>query len=139
MGSREALLRLQRFQVNENRRKIAQIEGMIAECERIATVLECEIKDEQSRAGIYDPSHIAYPTYAKAAMQRRANLMQSADDLRGRLGDAEAALTEAIEELTKGELRELAQQQGRTEPDAGTPDAFGAALSGAKVCWSSST
>ena len=26
---------------------------------------------EQDRAGIHDPAHFAYPTYAKAAMQRR--------------------------------------------------------------------
>src|SRR5258708_9032045 len=66
MKSRETLIRLKKFQVDERRRKVAQIEGMIAEFERMAGDLEREIKSEQDRAGIHDPGHFAYPTYAKA-------------------------------------------------------------------------
>src|SRR5438105_13080066 len=80
MKSRETLIRLKKFQVDEKRRKVAQIEGMIAEFERIGTELEREIKSEQDRAGIQDPAHFAYPTYAKAAMARRENLKRSADE-----------------------------------------------------------
>ena len=68
MKSRETLIRLKKFQVDEKRRKVAQIEGMIAEFERMAGDLEREIKTEQDRAGIHDPAHFAYPTYAKAAI-----------------------------------------------------------------------
>ena len=64
MKSRETLIRLKKFQVDEKRRKVAQIEAMIAEFERIATDLDREIKTEQDRAGIHDPAHFAYPTYA---------------------------------------------------------------------------
>jgi len=46
------------------------------------STLEREIQNEQDRAGINDPSHFAYPTYAKAAIQRRENLTRSADELR---------------------------------------------------------
>ena len=67
MKSRETLIRLKKFQVDERRRKVAQIETMIAEFERMAADLEREIKVEQDRAGIHDPGHFAYPTYAKAA------------------------------------------------------------------------
>ena len=104
MKSRETLIRLKKFQVDEKRRKVAQIEGMIAEFERMATDLEREIKVEQERAGITDPGHFAYPTYAKAANQRRENLKRSADDLRSQLEDAKLALGEAFEDLKKVEL-----------------------------------
>lgn len=104
MKSRETLIRLKKFQVDEKRRKVAQIEGMIAEFERIAGDLEREIKTEQDRAGIHDPAHFAYPTYAKAAIQRRENLKRSADELKGQLNDAKEALSEAFEELKKVEL-----------------------------------
>src|SRR5664279_1304581 len=67
MKSRETLIRLKKFQVDEKRRKVAQIEAMIAEFDRIAAELDREIKTEQERAGIHDPAHFAYPTYAKAA------------------------------------------------------------------------
>jgi flagellar FliJ protein len=104
MKSRESLIRLKRFQVDEKRRKVAQIEGMIVEFDRMTTELEREIKTEQERAGIHDPAHFAYPTYAKAAIQRRENLKRSADELRTQLEDAKAALGEAFEELKKVEL-----------------------------------
>jgi flagellar protein FliJ len=104
MKSRETLIRLKKFQVDEKRRKVAQIEGMIAEFERMATDLEREIRVEQERAGIHDPAHFAYPTYAKAAMNRRENLKRSADELKVQLDDAKAALGEAFEELKKVEL-----------------------------------
>ena len=124
MKSRETLIRLKRFQVDEKRRRVAQIEGMIAEFERMAADLEREIKAEQDRAGIHDPGHFAYPTYAKAAMNRRENLKRSADELRGQLEDAKSALAEAFEELKKVELlderdqaRERAEENAREQAD----------------------
>ena len=119
MKSRETLIRLKRFQVDEKRRQVAQIEAMIAEFDRIATELEREIKIEQDRAGIHDPAHFAYPTYAKAATARRENLKHSTDELRVQLEDAKVALGEAFEELKKVEmLDERDQQRERAEENA---------------------
>src|SRR4030081_1554071 len=137
MKSRETLIRLKKFQVDEKRRKVAQIEGMIAEFERIGVDLEREIKTEQDRAGIHDPGHFAYPTYAKAAMQRRENLKRSADKLKIQLEDAKTALGEAFEEMTKVELLdERDQMRERAEEDAreqGDLDAIGLLRSGARA------
>jgi flagellar protein FliJ len=119
MKSRETLIRLKKFQVDEKRRKVAQIEAMIAEFERIAGDLDREIKTEQDRAGIHDPAHFAYPTYAKAAIVRRENLKRSADELKVQVDDAKAALGEAFEELKKVEmLDERDQQREKAEANA---------------------
>ena len=127
MKSRETLIRLKRFQVDEKRRRVAQIEIMITDFQRMSTELDREILTEQERAGITDPSHFAYPTYAKAAIQRRENLTRSADELRGQLEDAKAALAEAFEELKKVELlderdqaRERAEEGAREQIDLGS-------------------
>jgi flagellar export protein FliJ len=118
MKSRDTLIRLRRFQVDERRRRVAQIEAMIAEFERISAELDRDIKTEQDRTGIHDPGHFAYPTYAKAAMHRRENLLRSVDDLRGQLDDAKAALGEAFEEMRKVELLdERDQLRERIEDD----------------------
>ncbi|MFZ0236818.1 MAG: flagellar export protein FliJ, partial [Xanthobacteraceae bacterium] len=53
MKSRETLVRLKKFQVDEKRRKVAQIETMIAEFDRMSGELEREIRVEQDRAGIH--------------------------------------------------------------------------------------
>lgn len=128
MKSRETLIRLRKFQVDENRRRTAQIEAMIAEFERMGADLEREIKTEQERVGIHDPSHFAYPTYAKAATQRRENLKHSVDDLKTQLDDAKAALGEAFAELKKVEqLGERDQMRERAADDAAQTelDSFG--------------
>jgi flagellar FliJ protein len=106
MKSRETLIRLKRFQVDAKRRRVVQIETMIAEFGRIAAELDREIAAEETKAGISDPNHFAYPTYARAATQRRDNLRRSAQDLHAQLDDAKAALGEAFEELKKVEILE---------------------------------
>ena len=89
---------------------------MISGFERISADLERDIKIEQDRSGIHDPAHFAYPTYAKAAIQRRNNLKRSAHGLKIQLEDAKAALGEAFEEMRKVELLgERDQIRERTE------------------------
>src|SRR5712675_3765970 len=104
MKSRNTLIRSKKFQLDEKRRKVAQMEAMIADFQRMAADLEREIVAEQERAGIHDPAHFAYPTYAKAAMARRENLKRSIDELRIQLEEAKSALGEAFEEMKKVEL-----------------------------------
>jgi flagellar export protein FliJ len=117
MKSRETLIRLKKFQVDERQRKVAQIETMIAEFERMAGDLEREIRVEQDRAGIHDPAHFAYPTYAKAAMGRRENLKRSADELRGQLEGVKGGLDDALDELKKAELLDERDQMRDREAD----------------------
>jgi flagellar export protein FliJ len=104
MKSRDTLIRLKRFHVDEKRRRVSQIETMIAEFQRMASDLDREIAAEQQRAGIHDVTHFAYPTYARAAGQRRDNLLRSAEDMKGQLAEAQDELAEAFEELKKVEL-----------------------------------
>jgi flagellar protein FliJ len=123
MKSRETLIRLKKFQVDERRRKVAQIETMIAEFERMAGDLEREIRVEQDRAGIHDPAHFAYPTYAKAAIVRRENLKRSADELRGQLETAKGGLDDALDELKKAELLDERDQMREREADSAVEQA----------------
>ena len=66
-------------------KRALQIKALIADFERRANDLEQEVVMEEKRAGIHDPAHYAYPTYAKAASLRRDNLQRSADELRAEL------------------------------------------------------
>ena len=103
MKLQETLVRLKRFQVDEKRRRVAQIESMVADFSKIARELEQEITLEEQRAGIFDTSHFAYPTYARAARARRDNLKRSAEELMSQLEDARNRLEEAIADLDKAQ------------------------------------
>jgi flagellar export protein FliJ len=106
MKSRENLVRLKRFQVNEKRRQIMQLDMMIAEFERMANELEIQIAAEEKKSGITDINHFAYPTFAKAARQRRDNLRNSQSDLMQQKSLAQTILAEAEAELSKAEMLE---------------------------------
>src|SRR5690606_5168928 len=56
-----------------------------------------------------------YSTFAKAALQRRDNLLASATDMRGKLETAQDQLAEALEDLKKVEL--LDQREHQRERD----------------------
>ena len=112
MKSRDHLVRLKRFQVEERRRRVAQIETMIAEFGRMAADLDREIAAEEQRSGITDPNHFAYPTYARAAVVRRDNLRRSAHELQDQVEEARGHLGTAMDELKKAESME-----SRDKPD----------------------
>ena len=118
MKSRDTLIRLKRFQVEDRRRRLAQIERMISEFSRMAGDLDREIANEEKRAGIADPTHFAYPTYARAAIVRRDNLKHSAGELNGQLEDAKARLDEALEELRKVESLDGREKAGERAGEA---------------------
>jgi flagellar FliJ protein len=118
MKSRQSLIRFKRFQVDQKRQQLAQIENMIAEFHRMADDLDKQIGEEEAKAGISDVAHFAYPTFARAAAQRRDNLMNSAGELDGQLREAQDALAEAIEELKKVEILEERSADRDRQEDA---------------------
>ena len=107
----ESLIRLKKFQVDEKRRQVAQIEMMIADFERMAAELDQQIEIEHTKTGISDVAHFAYSTFAKAALSRRDNLLNSANDMKSKLEAAQDALAEALEDLKKVELLDQREHQ----------------------------
>lgn len=104
MRSRETLLRLHRFRTEEKRRQAADIDYMIQDFTRKFEELDQQMKLEESRTGVTDPSHFNYSLSAKAVRSRRDNLMRSIADLREQLAEARAALTAEEQELRRVEL-----------------------------------
>lgn len=119
MKTRDNLVQLKRFQVKEKSRQLAQLELMIGEFEKMAQELDAQIIAEERKAGITDIHHFAYPTFAKAARQRRDNLLESRQGLEEQRSAARAALAEAEAELAKAELLETRETRSRdNEPPA---------------------
>jgi flagellar export protein FliJ len=106
MKSRDTLVRLKRFQVEDKRRRLSQIEMMIAEFNRMAVELDREIAVEEQKSGVKDATHYAYSTYARAARTRRDNLLHSAEELKGQLEEARLLFDQASDELAKAQVLE---------------------------------
>ncbi len=106
MKSRKSLIQLRRFEVDERRQTVADIENMLEDLKQMVVDLERQIEVEQEKAGVNDVNHFAYPTFAKAAIQRRDNLQNSIKELEKKLEEARGELAEAFEELKKVELIE---------------------------------
>jgi len=114
MKSSESLLRLKEFQANEKRRQLGQIQIMMADFDKMAAELEYQIAAEEKKAGITDPSHFAYPTFAKAARQRADNLKGSIRELQIQQEAAELAVEEAEAELSKAAALDQRDGTGRS-------------------------
>jgi len=121
MKSRDNLLRLKHFQVEDKTRQLTQIDMMISEFEKMFGDLQAQVQIEEEKAGITDPTHFAYPTFAKAARQRQENLQVSIDELKDKRVNAVAALEEAEDDLQKAQKLEQ-RDGGSGEIDTSSDD-----------------
>lgn len=101
MKSRDSFVRVKRFELDEKARRVDELQHMVRDFEQLAADLERQIAAEEDRTGVRDISHFAYSTFAKAAMQRRDNLMSSAAELRAKLESAEKDHKEACAQLAR--------------------------------------
>jgi flagellar protein FliJ len=96
MKSLDSQIRQKRFHVDECQRRVAQLEGMIAELKRRSGDLEHDINFEHSRSKISDPHHFAYSPLAKSLAQSRANLERSIQTFEAQLENEKRAASEVL-------------------------------------------
>lgn len=106
MRNKESLIRLHRFQVDERRRQVSDLEAMLEEFRRKETDLNRQVQIEQDKAGITDVGHYAYPMFAKSMLARRENLLHSIDNISRQLAEAKEYLADSYRDLKKYELIE---------------------------------
>ena len=91
------------FRVGETRRKVHQLSLMKSEFERMIDALNIEIATAERRSGISDPTNFAYPTYAKAASDRRDKLSKSIADLMAQSKTIDIELASLVSEVANVE------------------------------------
>ncbi|NWH07954.1 MAG: flagellar FliJ family protein [Alphaproteobacteria bacterium] len=104
MKTRETLIRLHQFRVDEARRKLAGLEAMKADLERKARDLETTVASEQRRAIEDEIGRFAYPGFARSVLQRRDNLSKTIEEIARQIEAAHEDLNEAFRELKKYEV-----------------------------------
>lgn len=113
MKQRDTALRTKRFETTEKARKVTLLETMVQDFENLAADLARQIAAEEERTGVKDAAHFAYSTFAKAAAQRRGNLLTSLADLKAKLDTAKRDHEEAALEL--GKLEPSAVETGDSD------------------------
>ncbi len=103
MKSHDSLIRLRKFEVDERRQKVADLESMIDDFQRMARDLDRQVEVEQQRAGTSDMNDCRYPLWAKDAITRRERIVDSVSELEGKLNGARDDLAASFEELKKVE------------------------------------
>ena len=120
MKTHDTLIRLRKFEVDERRQKVADLESMIDDFQGMAKDLDRQVEVEQQRAGVSDVNDCHYPLWAKDAIVRRERLMDSVNELEEKLIAARDELASSFEELKKVEKvgeRELARTRGMREKE----------------------
>jgi len=110
MKAVKGLIRLHRWQLDEKRRNLADLERMKEEFERQVERLEAEIAAEQKVASDVE-ARFAYGAYAQTAVRRRATLQRSIADLNSQILAAREEVAAAFQEVKKYEL--LQEQRDR--------------------------
>jgi flagellar protein FliJ len=102
MRSRESLLRLNRFRVEDCRRQVADMDLMIQDLMRKHDDLDAHIKFEEQRTGVTDPNSVNYSMAAKSVRGRRDNILKTVGDLK----DQQNSMVEKLQEA-EGDLRKI--------------------------------
>jgi flagellar export protein FliJ len=115
MKSRQALIRLHKWQVDDIRRRLGELEVMRREFVDKRAELEGTLADER-RFGESSPiGAFAYPSFAKAMTERRDKLEESIQNIEREIEATKAALGDAYRELKKFEvLEENSNKKQRT-------------------------
>jgi flagellar protein FliJ len=104
MRSRESLLRLNRFRVEDARRQVADMDLMIQDLMRKHDDLDAHVKFEEGRTGVTDPNNVNYSMAAKSVRGRRDNILKTVAELRDQQEAGVERLKEAEADLRKVEL-----------------------------------
>ena len=116
MSSLDTLIKLHRWQLDEQRRKVAEFENLVGKLRAELQRLDGEEQFEQRVAGDSHEANYAYSGYAKSLIDRRAKLTRSIEETEQQSIKARATLAAAYAEVKRYEIaaanRLLAKHRG---------------------------
>jgi flagellar biosynthesis chaperone FliJ len=116
MSSLDTLIKLHRWQLDAQRRKVAEFESLAEKLRAELQRLESEEQFEQRIAGDSHEANYAYSGYAKSLIDRRAKLTRSIEETEQQIVETRAALADAYAEVKRYEIaaanRLLAKHRG---------------------------
>ena len=118
MSALPSLIRLHRWRLEEKRRTLATLHGLIADLRNQAQQLEDEIAREQQAAAASHEAGFNYGRYAAEAIRRRQNIAVSIANLEGQVAIAHDEVSAAFQEAKRFEIAlERAEERDRIETE----------------------
>jgi len=118
MSTLESLIRLHRWQVDERRRQVVELEGFSEKLRQEMARLAEERAAEQAAAGASFLARHVYPGYIRRALERQKTLEQSLAETEAQIAQARDALAEAFQELKRYEVASANRDRLRMTADA---------------------
>lgn len=106
MNSLKPVIRLHKWQLDEKRRELVELQNLRDHLQSEIQRLEQEIRNEAALAAQDFESARAFPNYVRGAQLRRAKLDQSVAKVDEQIAAANEEVAEAYRELKKFELAE---------------------------------
>lgn len=129
MSALESLIRLNRWQLDERRRQLADLDALAERLKQEQARLAAEQQAEQKAATLSHEAATAYGSYARRLIERRKKLEDSQASVEQQIMLARDALAEAYREVKRYEIaaanraqkrrQRLARQQQRTLDEIG--------------------
>lgn len=113
MKGLDSVIRLQRWQLDEKRRKLADLERLRAELLARLQRLDRDVQQEGQLAGRDVEVAAAYPKYVSAALQQKQTLRNSIGEVDTRIDAAQDEVSVAFEEVKRYET--VAENQVRRQ------------------------
>jgi flagellar protein FliJ len=104
MSTLDSLIRLHRWQVDERRRQLVELEALAEKLRQELARLGEERANEQAAAGASFLARHVYPGYIRRALERQKTLEQSLAETEAQTLAAREALAEAFQELKRYEV-----------------------------------
>lgn len=104
MKSREGLVRLHRFRVEEIRKRLKSLDDMRGDLAKKMGDLETMVQEEQRRSINSDLGRLAFPSFARSIQARRENIQRTIDEVEKQAATVSEELQGAYRELKKYEI-----------------------------------
>jgi flagellar FliJ protein len=109
LAALDTIIRLHRWQLDERRQQLAELERLDEKLRGEARRLADELAVEQQVAGGSEEASFAYGAYAKALLERQAKLQVSLAEVEGQIATARDALAQAFAEIKRYEMAQAAR------------------------------
>lgn len=115
MRALSTLIRMHRYQLDEKRRALTDLENLRADLVRQREKLEADLVQEQEVAKKVEVGAFAYAGFARGVINRREKLQGSLAELDARIAAAQQDVAAAFQDLKRHEIALAAKQRRQRE------------------------